>query len=71
MKGLAKEWEGGMRTPPQKYAQLLGYNYQSSDWYKNSYKIFNKDYKLVIPKKNKKRNFIIRKYKSIFNANER
>ena len=61
----------GLIDESKKYAQLLGYNYQSSDWYKNSYKIFNKDYKLVIPKKNKKRNFIIRKYKSIFNANER
>ena len=24
---------------------LLGYNYQSSDWYERSYKILNKNYK--------------------------
>ena len=29
----------------QKYASLLGYNYLSSEWYKKSYKIFNKKYK--------------------------
>jgi len=60
----------GLMDEAKKYAQLLGYNYQSSDWYKNSYKIFNKEYKIVIPKKNKKSNFLIRKYKSIFNADE-
>jgi len=60
----------GLMDEAKKYAQLLGYNYQSSDWYKNSYKIFNKDYKIAIPKKNKKSNFLIRKYKSIFNADE-
>ena len=26
----------------KKYAKLLGYNYQSSDWYKNTYKILIK-----------------------------
>ena len=31
----------------QKY---LGYNYNSSEWFEQSYKIFNKDYK--IKKKN-------------------
>ena len=29
----------------KKYANLLGYNYQSSDWYKNTYKVFNKNYR--------------------------
>ena len=28
----------------QKYANILGYNYLSSDWYEKSYKIFNQDY---------------------------
>ena len=36
----------------QKICKLLGYNYQSSEWYKKSYQIFNKDYE---KKKNKKR----------------
>ena len=58
----------GLENEAKKYAQLLGYNYLSSDWYKNTYKIFNKDYKLVKPKiKKKESNFIIKKFKSIFN----
>ena len=36
----------GLEEESQKYATLLGYNYQSSEWYKKSYKIFNKDYKI-------------------------
>ena len=34
----------GLENESKKYANLLGYNYQSSDWYKASYKVFNKDY---------------------------
>ena len=34
----------GLESESKKYANLLGYNYQSSDWYKASYKVFNKDY---------------------------
>ena len=51
----------------KKYAQLLGYNYLSSDWYKNTYKIFNSDYKLAKPKARKKESsYLIKKYNSIF-----
>ena len=58
----------GLEDEAKKYAKLLGYNYLSSKWYKNTYKIFNKDYKLAKPKtKEKESNFIIKKYKSIFN----
>ena len=35
----------GLENESQKYASLLGYNYQSSKWYEKSYKIFNKKYK--------------------------
>ncbi len=35
----------GLTKEAQKYANLLGYNYQSSEWYEKSYKIFNKKYK--------------------------
>ena len=35
----------GLVNEAQKYASLLGYNYQSSKWYEASYKILNKDYK--------------------------
>ena len=61
----------GLENEAKKYANLLGYNYLSSDWYKNTYKIFNKEYKLAKPEKRKKEsNFLIKKYKSIFTKNE-
>lgn len=58
----------GLTDESQKYAKLLGYNYLSSRWYKESYRIFNRNYESPREKiKKKKRNFIIRKFKSIFN----
>ena len=57
----------GLESEAKKYAQLLGYNYLSSDWYKNTYKIFNSDYKLAKPKARKKESsYLIKKYNSIF-----
>ena len=57
----------GLIDESKKYASLLGYNYQSSKWYDESYRIFNKDYKSPIEKINKKKgNFIIRKFKTLF-----
>ena len=35
----------GLENEAKKYANLLGYNYLSSDWYKITYKIFNKEYR--------------------------
>ncbi len=40
----------GLESEAQKYATLLGYNYQSSDWYKASFKIFNEDYDFSLKK---------------------
>tara|TARA_B100001540_G_C15647005_1_gene569319 strand:+ start:43 stop:885 length:843 start_codon:yes stop_codon:yes gene_type:complete len=34
----------GLENEAKKYANVLGYNYRSGEWYKESYKIFNKDY---------------------------
>ena len=45
----------GLLEESQKYANLLGYNYQSSEWYKKSYKVFNKDYQSKINKDRKKK----------------
>ena len=57
----------GLIDESKKYASLLGYNYQSSKWYDESYRIFNKDYKNPIEKiNNKKENFIIKKFKTLF-----
>ena len=36
----------GLEDEAKRYASLLGYNYGTSDWYKASYKIFNKNYDL-------------------------
>ena len=58
----------GLTEESQKYASVLGYNYQSSRWYENSYAVFNKDYEKITSrkkKKSKKRNFIIRKFKAL------
>jgi len=57
----------GLLDESQKYANLLGYNYQSSEWYKKSYKVFNKDYNLNIAKnKKKEKKGILKKFKKLF-----
>jgi len=56
----------GLEEESKKYAQLLGYNYQSSKWYQNSYSFFDKEYK---PKKIDQlqgENILIKKFKSLF-----
>ena len=35
----------GLEEEAKKYAKLLGYNYQSSEWYAKSYSVFYKKYK--------------------------
>ena len=57
----------GLENEAKKYAALLGYNYQSSEWYKESYRIFNKDYQDPKDKiKKNKQNVIIRNFKKLF-----
>jgi outer membrane protein assembly factor BamD len=56
----------GLIEESKKYANLLGYNYASSDWYKNSYKLFNKKYENPYKKiKKSKKNSALKKIKSI------
>ena len=58
----------GLVDEATRYANLLGYNYQSSEWYKKTYGFFNKTYeknRLKQEKKNKE-NIIKRKFKSLF-----
>ena len=57
----------GLVEESQKYANLLGYNYKSSQWYEMSYSVFNKNYVSNKLKKDKK-NSILRKAKSLFDA---
>ena len=57
----------GLLDESQKYANLLGYNYLSSEWYKKSYKIFNKDYSLEKRKLIKKeKRGVIKRFKKLF-----
>ena len=53
----------GLENEAQKYANLLGYNYQSSQWYENSYRVFNKNYEIKSIEKDK--NGILKKFKSL------
>ena len=56
----------GLIEESEKYAKLLGYNYQSSEWYKNSYIVFNKNYKKEEnSRKKNKNNSILKKIKSL------
>ena len=56
----------GLKDEAKKYASLLGYNYQSSEWYRKSYKIFNKDYiKKSVEKKNQTKKTTLQKIKSL------
>lgn len=53
----------GLNDEAKKYANLLGYNYQSSEWYMRSYSFFNENYKKNL---NKPKNKTINKLKSLF-----
>ena len=59
----------GLTDEARKYANLLGYNYQSSEWYKKTYSLFNVDYNKDIKDsidKNKNKNKIKTFMKSLF-----
>ncbi len=56
----------GMEQESLKYAALLGYNYNSGEWYKETYRIFNKEYKASLPKDKKQKSKILSKLKNLF-----
>jgi len=60
----------GLEDEAKRYASLLGYNYGTSDWYKASYKIFNKNYDLsekeIFSIKEKDKKSIFKKFKKRF-----
>ena len=57
----------GLVDESKRYAAILGYNYLSGEWYKQSYKIFNKDYEDPFKKiKKKDKTSLLKKIKSIF-----
>ena len=56
----------GLVDESKKYASLLGYNYQSSEWYEESYKILNKNYVKTAKKvDSKKEQSILQKFKDL------
>ena len=59
----------GLIDESKKYANTLGYNYQSSNWYKNSYKVFNRNYRdgvKELQKDKKKKTGLIKRFKGLF-----
>jgi len=58
----------GLIDEAEKYAKLLGYNYQSSRWYEQSYSLFDKSYEIRNREiKKDKDNKLLKRFKSIFN----
>jgi len=60
----------GLKKEAEKYANLLGYNYQSSEWFERSYSVFNKMYEKNNRKKDNKKKGLIKKFKSILEVDE-
>ena len=57
----------GLENESKKYAIMLGYNYQSSDWYEKSYKILNKEYKKIEIKNDlNKQKSLLKRFKDLF-----
>ena len=56
----------GLTDEAKQAAAILGYNYKSGDWYKKSYKVFNKKYATKKIKKEKKTGLIRQRIKSLF-----
>jgi len=57
----------GLVEESKKYASILGYNYLSSEWYKKSYRVFNRNYKPKESKSNRiDKKSIIDKFKKLF-----
>ena len=57
----------GLEEEAKAAAILLGYNYNSSEWYEKSYKILNKNYKIPKIKKEKKNGLIKKTIERILN----
>ena len=55
----------GLENEARQAASILGYNYKAGEWYKESYKVFNKKYKPKKIKKKKEIGFLKRKIKSL------
>jgi len=57
----------GLVEESERYANILGYNYLSSEWYKRTYKVFNKDYSSEVQRSIKKdKKGVLDKFKKLF-----
>ena len=56
----------GLIDEAEKYAKLLGYNYQSSKWYEASYKILNNNYQKQTKIIKDDKESILKKFKKLF-----
>ena len=57
----------GLENEAKKYANVLGYNYLSSEWYEKSFIVFNKDYeKEIVKSPNKDKKGVFNKFKKLF-----
>ena len=56
----------GLINEAEKYAVLLGYNYNSSEWYQASFKLLNKNYDLNRKISKKSEDNILKKFKNLF-----
>ena len=58
----------GLKDEAKKYAKVIGYNYQSSEWYSKTYSVFNKKYKDNKNKnnqQNKNKKTLLKRFKSL------
>ena len=63
----------GLKEEAKKYASVLGYNYESSQWYENTYALFDKRYEINQKKfsnENKKKSKFTSKIKSLLKLDE-
>jgi len=57
----------GLENEAKKYANVLGYNYLSSEWYEKSFIVFNRDYeKEIVNLPNKDKKGVFNKFKKLF-----
>ena len=56
----------GLENEAKKYVKILGYNYNSGEWFEQSYKILNKNYKIQKITINKKEKGLLKKMLKIF-----
>ncbi len=64
----------GLKNEAEKYAKLLGYNFQSSKWYEKTYILFDKNYRKqekINKNKDKKTSNLIKRIKSLLEWDEK